>query len=90
MRVGELGRQYVGSAYGHGGLLGRWSEYVATRHGGNKRLIEELLVDPETVTRFRYSVLQVLPKTTTIDDVVAVETLYKDKLLTKAFGLNAN
>ncbi len=84
------GKQYVGSAYGHGGLLGRWSEYVATSHGGNKRLIEELLVDPVAVKRYQYSVLQILPRTATVDDVVAVETLYKDKLLTKDFGLNAN
>ncbi|QAY62974.1 GIY-YIG nuclease family protein [Xylanimonas allomyrinae] len=84
------GKQYIGSAYGHGGLLGRWSEYVGTLHGGDRRLIEELMVDPETVERFQYSVLQVLPKTATIDDVVAVETLYKDKLLTRSFGLNAN
>jgi hypothetical protein len=84
------GKQYVGSAYGQDGLLGRWSEYVATFHGGNKRLIEELLVDPATVRNFQYSVLRVLPKTATIDDVVTVESLYKDKLLSKTFGLNAN
>lgn len=59
-------------------------------HGGNKRLIEELLVDPETVKRFQYTVLQILPKTATVDEIVAVETLYKNKLLSKAFGLNAN
>jgi len=36
------GKQYVGSAYGTGGLLGRWKNYVETHHGGNKRIVELL------------------------------------------------
>ena len=29
------GAQYVGSAYGPQGILGRWRQYVSTGHGGN-------------------------------------------------------
>ena len=32
------GDQYVGSAYGEGGFLGRWTDYVASGHGGNRLL----------------------------------------------------
>lgn len=84
------GRQYVGSAYGDGGLLQRWKAYVDTYHGGNKLLVAELQADPETYARFQFSILQILPKTATPDAVVAVESVFKNKLLTRQFGLNAN
>ena len=32
------GDQYDGSAYGEGGFLGRWNDYVANGHGGNRLL----------------------------------------------------
>lgn len=86
----HTGKQYVGSAYGDGGLLGRWKVYIQTFHGGNKRLVAELGADPSTFNRFQFSILQILPRSTTPEAVVAVETLYKNKLLTKQFGLNAN
>lgn len=86
----HTGKQYVGSAYGDGGLLGRWKVYIQTFHGGNKRLVAELEADPSTFNRFQFSILQILPRSSTAEAVVAVETLYKNKLLTKPFGLNAN
>lgn len=86
----HTGKQYVGSAYGDGGLLGRWKNYVDTFHGGNKMLVAELDADPTTYSRFQFSVLQILPRSTTPEAVVAVEAIYKAKLLSKQFGLNAN
>lgn len=87
----ENGRQYVGSAYGKGGLLGRWSHYVDSLHGGNKLMKELLCNYPERYTHFQFSVLQLLPKTATPDDVIHTETLWKKKLLTyEPFGMNAN
>lgn len=86
----HTGKQYVGSAYGDGGLLGRWKTYVDTFHGGNKMLVAELDADPTTYSRFQFSVLQILPRSTTPEAVVAVEAIYKTKLLSKQFGLNAN
>lgn len=38
------GQQYVGSAYGDGGLLERWKCYADTFHGNNK-LMKELICD---------------------------------------------
>lgn len=87
----ENGRQYVGSAYGRGGLLGRWTCYVKSLHGGNK-LMKELLCDyPDRYAHFQFSILQLLPKTATPDDVIQTETLWKKKLLTyEPFGMNQN
>jgi len=65
--TGEL---YVGSAHGEGGIWGRWRQYVRTGHGGNvllRQLCEKSLDYPE---RFRFSILQVLPKTFTHAEVL--------------------
>lgn len=85
------GKQYVGSAHGDdGGLPGRWRRYIDTCHGGNKMLVADLKADAVTYSRFQVSVLQILPKSATPDAVIAVESLYKNKLLSKRFGLNVN
>ena len=84
------GNLYVGSAYGANGIWGRWEQYAKTGHGNNKRLIELLGVDTDYPEKFRFSLLQILPKTFTRDEVIARESLYKRKLGSKAFGLNAN
>lgn len=70
--------------------MGRWKTYIDTYHGGNKLLVAELAADPLTYSRFKISVLQILPKSATPDVVIAVEKLYKKRLLTRRFGLNAN
>lgn len=87
----ENGRQYVGSAYGKGGLLGRWEHYVNSLHGGNKLMRELLCSYPERYTHFQFSILQLLPKTATPEDVIHTETLWKKKLLSyEPIGMNAN
>lgn len=87
----ENGRQYVGSAYGKDGLLGRWAHYVDSLHGDNKLLKELLCNYPQRYKYFQFSILQLLPKTATPDDVIHTETLWKKKLLTyEPIGMNAN
>lgn len=41
------GKQYVGSAYGEDGLLQRWSMYINTKHGHNKKIKELICNYPE-------------------------------------------
>lgn len=84
------GKQYVGSAYGDGGLLGRWSCYVETKHGGNKQLEASICAYPNRYKDFQFSILQILPKTITVEEVIEIEKLFKAKLLSKTFGLNDN
>ena len=43
----ETGKQYVGSAYGTDGLLGRWNCYVSTYHGNNKEMKKMICAYPE-------------------------------------------
>ena len=84
------GHQYVGSAFGADGFWGRWSQYAINGHGGNVRLKELLVSDASYPDAFRYSVLQVLPKTTTAREVIRWESQYKIKLGSRATGLNLN
>ena len=82
------GRQYVGSATGTNGILGRWSDYARTGHGGNRILRELLAIDANTAHSFQFSILRVLLATTTRDDVLAAEAAMKRKLGSRAHGLN--
>ncbi len=66
----STGRQYVGSAYGLEGIWGRWSQYAATGHGGNSKLRALLKADSAYPNSFRFSILQVLPKTTAVEEVI--------------------
>ncbi len=86
----ETGKQYVGSAYGENGLLGRWSVYVQTRHGNNKEMKQVVCKYPERYHAFQFSILQILPKTLTDEEVVQIENLWKKKLLTHKFGMTDN
>lgn len=84
------GKQYIGSAYSESGIFDRWKCYVETKHGGNKQMEELICNYPERFENFQFSILQILPKTLTQDEVINVEDLYKQKLLSKEFGLNYN
>lgn len=88
----KTGEQYVGSAYGDGGLWGRWSEYVATGgHGNNKLMVEHLKDMDSDCCDLQFSVLQILSKALADKEVIEqFENRWKEKLLTKDFGLNAN
>lgn len=84
------GQQYIGSAYGKEGIWGRWSNYIQTKHGENKLLIELLNNDPERYKKFQFSILNVLPNSSLHDQVIQLEQITKEKLGTRAFGLNSN
>lgn len=86
----KTGKQYVGSAYGVDGILGRWTEYAKSLHGGNIQLQQLLKDDSSYAKNFQYTILQTLPKTLTKTEVIEYETLYKRKLGTRVFGLNSN
>lgn len=84
------GKQYVGSAYGEAGILGRWSTYVDSGHAANKQLLDLVAGDAEYARHFRFTILRTLPRTLTQPEVIAFEVLYKKKLGSRAFGLNSN
>ncbi|MGG4202694.1 GIY-YIG nuclease family protein [Peribacillus frigoritolerans] len=84
------GKQYVGSASGKKGLLGRWKEYAINGHGNNKKLKELIDADAQRIYSLKYTILQPLPKHLTINEILKEEIKYKNKLGTRAYGLNLN
>lgn len=76
--------QYVGAAYGAQGFWGRWRAYVATGHGGNEGLKSR---DPSD---YQISILEVAGSAATVDDICAMEVLWKAKLQSREMGLNRN
>ena len=80
----ENGKQYVGSALGEDSLWGRWRDYAATGHGGD--------IELRRAGRrpYRVAILHAVPMVVPDEDVLTRESLWKEKLMTRTFGLNAN
>ncbi|MFF3063522.1 GIY-YIG nuclease family protein [Oerskovia sp. NPDC057915] len=86
----RTGQHYVGKADGAERLLGRWSTYARTGHGGNVALTTLAGLDPDHVRDFRFSILRVFGPDTPRTDVDAAEEHFKRALMTREFGLNRN
>lgn len=85
------GQQYVGSADGVEGFWGRWASYAKDGHGGNELLRDLVEKHPDGYPgAFSYSILQILPPTCARSEVLKWEGLYKQKLGSRAVGLNVN
>ena len=83
-------KMYVGAAYGDDGILGRWRAYSETPHGGNVKLKALLKKNKNAYRQFKFSILQQLPEAATQREAIACEKLWKNKLGSRAFGLNSN
>ena len=85
------GNQYVGSAYGKNGIMGRWTRYSKDGHGGNVKL-QELLgaCGSEYAANFSFTILQTVSTSLSRREVIECENIWKDKLGSRAFGLNLN
>ena len=85
------GRFYVGSAYGEGGIWHRWSEYADNGHGGNVEL-KKLLADESVkyAENFRFSILEISDLHDSQDNILQRESHWKDILMSRTYGLNAN
>ena len=78
------GARYVGAAYGADNILGRWQAHAA----GDTGVTAELRArDPVT---FRFSTLERVSPDMPAEEVTALEATWKDRLHTRAFGLNRN
>ncbi len=76
--------QYVGSATGEAGFWGRWQQYLTTGHGGNAEL---RIRDPSD---YQVSILEVAGSAATTNEILQVESLWKQKLQSREMGLNRN
>lgn len=85
------GKLYVGKADGKEGILGRWRQYAADGHGGNKALLEIAASAPEHRHNFVFSVLRVFDPAARKGEVAAAEAHFKQALQTRVpFGYNVN
>ncbi len=75
--------QYVGSASGEDGFLGRWTGYALNGHGGNVRLMSREPSD------YQVSILEVAGTSATLDDILQMEGRWQAKLQTVDMGLNS-
>lgn len=76
--------QYVGSAYGADGFLGRWQVYLQGGHGGNVGLKSREPSD------YQISILEVAGSIATSEEIIAMEQRWKEKLQSREMGLNRN
>lgn len=85
-------KQYVGSTYNDDGILGRWTEYYKTHHGGDVDIKEHLRKYPDAYYDFQFTILRILPKNVADKEAIRVEGIYKNKLCTRnpEYGLNKN
>ena len=86
----STGMQYVGSASGGNGIWSRWEGYTRTGHNGNKALKILSKKNPDFANHFTFSLHHVFPRTVSKNDVLYYESLLKNKLGSRAFGLNEN
>lgn len=78
------GEQYVGSATGQDGFIGRWRGYAANGHGGN------IVLRRRGYRDYSVSILEIASPDMAHRDILAREAFWKDKLGVRAHGLNAN
>jgi hypothetical protein len=79
------GKGYVGSAYGSDNILGRWRNYSASGHGGNRLLRQR---DPQN---FRFTILERVSPDMKAGEIIQLESSWKERLHTRQpYGLNDN
>ncbi len=91
----------MGSAYGKDGILGRWKTYLESGYDKdevepgkypNKKLQE--LVEKEDLTyvqeKFQYSILETFTDDIPKEYIIARENWWKEALLSRKYGYNAN
>lgn len=87
----DSGKLYVGSATGEGGIWQRWCDYAASGHGGNKELRELLReTGAKSAENFRFAVLEITDIHSGEKEVLRRESHWKEVLLTRQYGYNAN
>ncbi len=87
----RTGKLYIGSATGEHGIWGRWCQYAKTGHGNNKEL-RALLKEKGNgyASNFQYGILETADSRASEHDIITRETHWKDLLLAKPHGYNAN
>lgn len=87
----QTGKLYVGSATGEGGIWQRWIDYATNGHGGNREM-EELLRQegPQRAAAFRFTILEIADPRESQESILQRESHWKNVLMSRTYGLNAN
>jgi len=87
----KSGKLYIGSATGRGGIWSRWQAYATTGHGGNRDLKKLLkLHGADYAQHFQFGVIEIADTHASENDIIARESYWKELLLTRVHGHNAN
>ena len=87
----ETGKLYIGSANSEMGIWGRWCEYSATGHGGNRELRKLLAAKGnDYAENFQYGILEIADTHATAEHIFQRESRWKTLLMTRTHGYNAN
>lgn len=85
------GKLYVGSATAGEGIWSRWCAYSRSGHGGNRDLIALLKEKGDDYAEnFQFGILEIADVQASSQDVLAREAYWKELLLSRAHGYNAN
>ena len=89
----KTGQSYVGSAYSESGLpnegiWGRWKGYLNGGHNGNILLRDH--IQKHGAEHLVYSILHTMDIGARKEDVIRMETFYKEAFGTRIHGLNKN
>ena len=85
------GLQYIGTTFGENGLWQRWESYIlGDGTGGNIELINLKAQKQNFFESFQFSILEVLSKTADKKYCIQKEAVWKNKLGSRAHGLNKN
>ena len=88
----EAGKAYVGSAYGDSGIWARWANYIGTLHGWNDQLMKLITQKGPAYAKknFKFTILEIHGMYSSDEHIIARETYWKEKLMTRINGYNSN
>lgn len=88
----NTGKLYIGSATGEGGVAERWGNYLDSKHGGNKKLIELYKREGKKYFEdyFTYTLIEYFGLSYDHDRIIAREQYWKKCFNTIANGYNNN
>lgn len=85
------GKKYIGSAYGENGIWKRWSDYIYSKNGGNKEMLQ--LDNNYIRDNFTFTLLEWYAIGTDFEFIISRENYWKKVMLsrkTDSYGYNDN
>ena len=85
------GKKYIGSAYGENGIWKRWSDYIYSKNGGNKEMLQ--LDNNYIRDNFTFTLLEWYAIGTDFEFIISRENYWKKVMLSRkidGYGYNDN